>query len=167
MAIRWQWAFPGNQSRVEKRFCPRQAAWTANYASIFTMHGLILIFWAITPALIGAFGNLCIPLQIGARDMAFPKLNMYSYWTFFLSSVLIVASFLVPFGSAAAGWTTYPPLSTNVGTPGWGQTLVILAIFVTGSATIMGSINYVTTVIRLRAPGMTYMRMPLTLGGSS
>ena len=97
--------------------------------------------------------------------MAFPKLNMASYWTFLLSGVFIVACYFVPFGSAGAGWTTYPPLSTNVGTPGWGQTLVIIAIFATGSATIMGSINYVTTVIRLRAPGMGYFNMPLTVWG--
>ena len=90
---------------------------------------------------------------------------MLSFWTFLVSQVLIIASFFVQLGSAAAGWTTYAPLSTNVGTPGSGQTLVVAAIFVTGVATIMGGINYVTTVIRLRAPGMTYMRMPLTVWG--
>src|SRR5262249_26493576 len=137
----------------------------ATYTSIFTMHGLIMIFFAITPVLIGAFGNYCIPLMIGARDMAFPKLNMLSFWTFVISLILVIASFGVQLGSAAAGWTTYAPLSTNVGTPGLGQTLVVAAVFVTGAATIMGGINYVTTVIRLRAPGMTYMRMPLTVWG--
>lgn len=85
------------------------------------MHGLIMVFRAVTPIAIGAFGNYTIPLLIGARDMAFPRLNMYSFWTFVLSQVLIVASFFVEFGSAAAGWTTYPPLSTNVGTPGLGS----------------------------------------------
>jgi cytochrome c oxidase subunit 1 len=169
MMIRWQWAYPGQPVPA---ILGRAALWKtggvigpATYNSIFTMHGLIMIFFAITPAMIGCFGNLCIPLMVGARDMAFPRLNMLSFWTFFLSLVLVVASFLVEMGSAGAGWTTYPPLSTNVGTPGWGQTLVVMAIFVTGSATIMGSVNYVTTVIRLRAPGMTYMRMPLTVWG--
>src|SRR5262249_18071293 len=137
----------------------------ATYNGIFTSHGLIMIFWAITPAMIGCFGNLCIPLMVGARDMAFPKLNMLSYWTFFLSGIMVVASFVVELGAAAAGWPTYPPLSTQIGTPGPGQTLMVMAIFTTGSATIMGSINYVTTVIRLRAPGMTYMKMPLTVWG--
>jgi cytochrome c oxidase subunit I len=168
MAIRWQWAYPGAQvPAVGKLLLPRSGGviTPANYQSIFTMHGLIMIFFAITPILIGAFGNFCIPLMIGARDMAFPKLNMMSFWTFVLSQLLVIISFCVQLGTGAAGWTTYPPLSTNVGTPGWGQTLVGLAIFVTGLATIMGGVNYVTTVIRLRAPGMTYMRMPLTVWG--
>ncbi len=92
----------------------------AAYNAIFTMHGLVMIFFAITPLLIGAFGNLTIPLMIGARDMAFPRLNMLSFWTFVLSLVLVTASFFVQLGSAAAGWTTYPPLATKVGTPGRG-----------------------------------------------
>ncbi len=169
MMIRWQWAFPGEPvpSYLGGTFLYESDGiiGPAAFNSIFTMHGLIMIFFAITPALIGAFGNFCIPLMIGARDMAFPELNMASYWTFFVSCVLIVASFFVMMGSAGAGWTTYAPLSTNVGTMGWGQTMVVLAIFVTGSATIMGSVNYVTTVIRLRAPGMTYTKMPATVWG--
>src|SRR5262249_32223074 len=136
-----------------------------SYNKLFTMHGLIMIFFAITPILIGAFGNFCIPLMIGARDMAFPFLNMLSFWTFVLSQILVIASFFVEMGTGAAGWTTYAPLSTNIGTPGWGQSLVVLAVFVTGAATIMGGINYVTTVIRFRAPGMTYWRMPATVWG--
>jgi cytochrome c oxidase subunit 1 len=129
------------------------------------MHGLIMIFFAITPVMIGCFGNFTIPLMIGTHDMAFPKLNMLSFWTFVISLLLITASFFVQLGTAAAGWTTYAPLSTKIGTPGAGQTLVVAAIFVTGAATIMGAINYVTTVIRLRAPGMTYMRLPITVWG--
>jgi cytochrome c oxidase subunit 1 len=168
MMIRWQIASPGTPFPVLGNLMfpraggvlPPQA-----YASFFTMHGTIMIFFAITPILIGAFGNYCIPLMIGARDMAFPTLNMLSLWTFILSQGLIIASFLVRLGSGAAGWTTYPPISTNVGTPGMGQTLVVAAIFVTGISTIMGGINYITTVIRFRAPGMTWMRMPLTVWG--
>jgi cytochrome c oxidase subunit 1 len=124
-----------------------------------------MIFFAITPIMIGCFGNFCIPLMIGARDMAFPKLNMLSFWVFLGSQALVIASFFVELGSAAAGWTTYPPLSSTVGTPGLGQSLVVLALFVTGVATIMGAINYITTVIRFRAPGMTWMRMPATVWG--
>jgi cytochrome c oxidase subunit 1 len=167
MMIRWQWAYPGTPIPVFGMFLPRSGGLItpAVYQSIFTMHGLIMIFFAITPILIGAFGNYLIPLQIGAQDMAFPRLNMYSFWTFVLSLILISASFMVQLGSAGAGWTTYAPLSTNVGNPGMGQTLVVAAIFVTGAATIMGGVNYVTTVIRMRAPGMTYMRMPLTVWG--
>jgi cytochrome c oxidase subunit 1 len=168
MLIRWQWAFPGEPVPVvgSVLFPHSGGAITpASYNSIFTMHGLIMIFFAITPIMIGAFGNYCIPLMIGARDMAFPLLNMLSFWTFLVSQLMIIASFFMQLGSAAAGWTTYAPLSTNVGTPGWGQTLVVGALFVTGIATIMGGINYVTTVVRLRAPGMTYMRMPATVWG--
>jgi cytochrome c oxidase subunit 1 len=168
MLIRWQWAFPGEPVPAvgSVLFSGSGGAISpANYNSIFTMHGLIMIFFAITPIMIGAFGNFCIPLMIGARDMAFPTLNMLSFWAFLVSQIMVLASFFVQLGSAAAGWTTYAPLSTNVGTPGLGQTLVVGAVFVTGIATIMGGINYVTTVVRLRAPGMTYMRLPATVWG--
>jgi cytochrome c oxidase subunit 1 len=168
MLIRWQWAYPGHSVPAVGNLILRRSGGVITpsaYTTLFTMHGLIMIFFAITPVMIGAFGNFCIPLMIGARDMAFPRLNMLSFWTFVASLGLIVASFFVELGSASAGWTTYPPLSTKVGTPGNGQTLVVAALFVTGSATIMGAINYVTTVIRFRAPGMTYLRMPLTVWG--
>ena len=168
MLIRWQWAFPGEQVPVIGSLFLTEtggAIGPSTFNSIFTMHGLIMIFWAITPILIGAFGNFCIPLMIGARDMAFPLLNLLSYWFFLISGVLVIAAFLVPLGAAGAGWTTYPPLSANVGMPGAGQSLMILAIFVTGVSTIMGGINYVVTVIRYRAPGMGWMRMPLTVWG--
>jgi cytochrome c oxidase subunit 1 len=168
MLIRWQWAFPGRAvPLVGGVLFPRSggAIGPAEYTTLFTMHGLIMIFFAITPILIGTFGNFCIPLLIGARDMAFPRLNMLSFWTFALSLVLVLASFCVRLGSAKAGWTGYPPLSTGIGTPGDGQTLVVLALFVSGLATLMGAINYVTTVIRMRAPGMGYFRMPLTIWG--
>jgi cytochrome c oxidase subunit 1 len=167
MMIRWSWANPGKPIPILGFLLPETGGVIdpAVYNKLFTMHGLIMIFFAITPMMIGAFGNLCIPLMCGARDMAFPKLNMLSLWTFVLALILIVASFFVNLGTAAAGWTTYPTISTQLGTPGLGQTLVVMAIFVTGSATIMGAINYIVTVIRLRAPGMTYMRMPLTVWG--
>src|SRR5437764_8063 len=168
MLIRWQWAFPYRPVPVLGQLFLRENGGVigpATYQQIFTTHGLVMIFFAVTPVLIGCFGNFLIPLMIGARDMAFPKLNMYSFWTFLLSQLLVLASFLSDLGSAGAGWTTYPPLSTNVGTPGVGQTLVVAAIFVTGVSSTMGAINYVTTVIRMRAPGMGYMRLPLTMWG--
>lgn len=136
------------------------------YNQLITMHGTIMIFWAITPLLIGAFGNFCIPLQIGAPDMVFPKLNMLSFWVFFLSGVVVLASYLLPAGTAAAGWTSYPPLSTPVGgIPGLGQLFWTLAITLMGTATLMGAINYITTIVRSRAPGMGYFKMPLTVWG--
>jgi cytochrome c oxidase subunit I len=167
--IRWQWAYPGTPVPFigNLLFAGQQGIVSpAMYNKVFTMHGLVMIFFAITPLLNGVFPNYCIPLMIGARDMAFPWLNMASFWTFVVSQCLILASFFVPLGTAGAGWTTYPPLSTNVGMPGLGQTLVVAAIFVTGASTIMGGVNYITTVIRLRAPGMTYMRLPLTVWGA-
>src|SRR5215472_4493052 len=118
--IRWQWAYPGQPVPIVGQILLSTSGGIVTptaYNSTFTMHGLIMIFFAITPIMIGAFGNFCIPLQIGARDMAFPTLNMLSFWTFVVSQLLIIASFLVPLGSAGAGWTTYAPLSTNVGMP--------------------------------------------------
>jgi cytochrome c oxidase subunit 1 len=135
------------------------------YAALFTMHGTIMIFFAITPILIGAFGNFCIPLMIGARDMVFPILNMLSFWTAALATVVLMASLFVPYGAAASGWTAYPTLSTNVGQPGLGQTLWVAAVFLLGCSSIMGAVNYVTTVIAERAPGMGYFDMPLTVWG--
>jgi cytochrome c oxidase subunit 1 len=168
MLIRWQWAYPGRPVPILGPLLLGDsggAIGPATYMTLFTMHGLIMIFFAVTPVLIGTFSNFCIPLMIGARDMAFPWLNMASFWTFALSLVLVVFSFFGQLGAAGAGWTTYPPLSTNIGTPGSGQTFMIAAIFVTGVSTIMGGINSITTVIRFRAPGMGYFRMPLTVWG--
>ena len=168
MMIRWQWAFPGRKvPLLGDLFLHRTGGviGPAEYQQLFTAHGLIMVFFAVTPVLIGAFGNFLIPLQIGARDMAFPKLNMYSFWAFALSQVLVLASFFVTLGTGGAGWTTYPPLSTSIGTPGSGQSLMVLAIFVTGVGSTMGAVNYITTIIRLRAPGMTYLRLPLTMWG--
>lgn len=168
MTIRWQWAHPGEKVPVIGALVFHHSAGAVTpeaFNKMFTMHGLIMVFWAITPIIIGAFGNFCIPLMIGARDMAFPKLNMYSFWVFVLSGIIVLAAFFVPLGPAGAGWTTYPPLSGNTGMPGAGQSLVVLGLFVTGVATIMGGINYITTVIRFRAPGMGWMRMPLTVWG--
>jgi cytochrome c oxidase subunit 1 len=168
MLIRWQWAYPGEAVPLLGPLVFQHtggAIGPAQYMQIFTMHGLIMIFFAITPILIGAFGNYLLPLMIGARDMAFPWLNAASFWVFALALVMVVAAFFGELGAAGAGWTTYPPLSTTVGTPGGGQTMMVGAIFVTGVSSIMGGINYVTTVIRMRAPGLTWMRLPLTVWG--
>ena len=168
MLIRWQWAYPQEAVPVVGGVLFPDTGGVITppaYNTLFTMHGLIMVFWAITPIMIGCFGNYCIPLLIGARDMAFPRLNMYSFWVFLLSQAIVIASFLVELGSAGAGWTTYPPLSSEVGTPGYGQSLVVLALFLIGVSSIMGAVNYVTTVIRFRAPGMTWFRMPGTVWG--
>jgi cytochrome c oxidase subunit 1 len=169
MQMRWQWAFPGEKlPAVLGSFLYRANGGVigpADYQVIFTTHGLVMIFFVITPILIGCVGNWTIPLHIGARDMAFPTLNMLSFWVFALSGLLAVASLFGNVGGGGAGWTTYPPLSSNVGTPGTGQTLLVAALFTFGTSTLMGAINYVTTVIRFRAPGMTYGRLTLVVWG--
>jgi cytochrome c oxidase subunit 1 len=168
LLIRWTLAYPGVPVPVLGNLLFSNSGGVVppdTYAMLFTMHGTIMIFYAITPILIGAFGNYCIPLQIGARDMAFPMLNMLSFWFAFLSGVVLLISLCLPLGAAAGGWTSYPTLSTLIGSPGSGQTLWCVAIFLFGVSSTMGAVNYVTTVITLRAPGMGYFDMPLTIWG--
>ena len=135
------------------------------YNALFTMHATIMIFFVVMPILIGGFGNFLIPLMIGTRDMAFPLLNMLSFWVAVLSAIIMVAGFFVPGGHAAAGWTGYPPLSTSAALSGvdWGQNLWCISLIVLGFSSLMGSINYITTIINMRAPGMTFFRLPLTV----
>jgi cytochrome c oxidase subunit 1 len=130
------------------------------------MHGTIMVFFLLTGGLSGTFSNLLIPLQIGARDMASGFLNMLSYWMFFISSVIMVISLFVETGPAMAGWTVYPPLSAlpqAVPGSGLGMTLwlVSMAIFIASS--LLGSLNYIVTILNLRTKGMTMLRLPLTI----
>ena len=122
-----------------------------------TLHGLIMVFGAIMPAFVG-FANWQIPMMIGAPDMAFPRMNNWSFWLLPPAALLLIISMLVPGGSAAAGWTLYPPLTVQ---HGMGMDLVIFAIHILGMSSIMGSINIITTILNMRAPGMTLMKMPL------
>ena len=136
------------------------------YLALVTIHGTIMVFFVLTAGLSGTFSNLLIPLQIGARDMASGFLNMISYWLFFLSSVIMIISLFVEAGPAAAGWTIYPPLSAlplAQGGSGAGMTLwlVSMAIFIASS--LLGSLNYIVTVINLRTKGMSMTRLPLTI----
>ncbi len=168
MLIRWQLANPGRPVPLVGWLLFSGAGGVispAAYTALFTMHGTIMIFFAVTPILIGGFGNFCVPLLIGARDMAFPRLNLASFWTMAAATGMLVASFFVPLGPANTGWTAYATLSTAIGAPGVGQTLWVVAIYLNGASSVMGAINYITTVIRLRAPGMTYLRLPLTVWG--
>jgi cytochrome c oxidase subunit 1 len=168
MLIRWQLARPGVPVPIVGKllFGPAGGVISpAAYTALFTMHGTIMIFFAVTPVLIGGFGNFLLPLMIGARDMAFPRLNMASFWTMFAATAVLTASFFVPLGPPEAGWTAYATLSTAIGAPGPGQTLWVVAIYLNGASSVMGAVNYITTVLRLRAPGMTYLRMPLTVWG--
>ena len=136
------------------------------YLSLMTMHGTIMVFFVLTTAPQSGFGNYFLPIQIGAEDMAFPVLNMLSFWTTFLALVVMVAAFFVPGGAPLAGWTAYPPLS-GVGPlsgpgEGLGQTLWIISIAIFSGASLMGAINFIATTIDLRARGLSMMRMPLT-----
>jgi cytochrome c oxidase subunit 1 len=124
-----------------------------------------MIFFVIMPILAGSFGNFCIPLMIGARDMAFPLLNMLSYWVTATAGVIMLSGFFVEGGHAAAGWTSYAPLSSVAQYTGvnWGQNLWCISLFIMGVGSMMGSINYITTIINMRAPGMHLFRMPLVV----
>ena len=136
------------------------------YLALVTMHGTIMVFFVLTAGLSGTFSNLLIPLQLGARDMASGFLNMVAFWLFFVSTVLMVASIFVEAGPAAAGWTIYPPLSAlEMAQPGSGLGmtlwLVSMAFFIASS--LLGSLNYIVTVLNLRTKGMSLTRMPLTI----
>ncbi len=138
------------------------------YNFLFTMHASVMIFFVIIPFLVGAFGNFVIPLHIGARDMAFPFLNGLSYWIMPLAGIVMFAGIMLEGlnaglqsgAFASAGWTSYPPLSTIAG---YGQTLWCVSVIIVGTSSIMGAVNYVTTIIKMRAPGMTFGRMSLTV----
>ncbi len=145
------------------------------YAMIFSMHATIMIFFVIIPLLTGGFGNFTIPLMIGARDMAFPKLNMMSYWFMWPAFAVILASFFVEGGAGASGWTSYATLASATSAAGQGfnspasahsgvgQICWLVALIFVGVSSMMGSVNYITTIINLRAPGMTLLRMPMTI----
>ncbi len=127
------------------------------FNQLTTMHGLVMVFGAIMPAFVG-FANWMIPLMIGASDMAFARMNNWSFWLLPPAALLLIGSFFVPGGATAAGWTLYAPLSVQMG---MGMDLAIFAIHIMGVSSIMGAINIVVTVLNMRAPGMTMMKMPL------
>src|SRR5438874_51467 len=127
------------------------------FNSLTTLHGLVMIFGAIMPAAVG-FADWRVPLMIGAPDMAFARMNNWSFWLLPFAAVLLLSSFIVPGGAASAGWTLYPPLSVQTG---MGMDLTIFAVHIMGASSIMGSINIITTILNMRAPGMTMMKMPL------
>jgi cytochrome c oxidase subunit I len=155
--MRLQLAFPGTFSLIQSE----------NYYQFITMHGMIMVIYLLTALFLGGFGNYLIPLMVGARDMAFPYVNMLSYWVYLLAVLILVASFFAPGGPTGAGWTLYPPQAILSGTPGheWGIILMLasLILFIIGFT--MGGLNYVVTVLQCRTRGMTLMRMPLTVWG--
>ena len=136
------------------------------YLAMITMHGTIMVFFVLTAGLSGTFSNYLIPLQLGARDMASGFMNLLSYWFFFLSSVIMFISMFLSTGPASGGWTIYPPLSAlpqAMSGSGMGMTLWLVSMVFFIASTLLGGINYITTVINLRTEGMTFRRMPLTI----
>ncbi|MEV0974989.1 aa3-type cytochrome oxidase subunit I [Microtetraspora glauca] len=130
------------------------------FNQLFTMHGTIMLLMFATPLFAG-FANELMPLQIGAPDVAFPRLNMVSYWLYLFGSTIAVAGFITPGGAAAFGWTAYAPLSNAVTSPGIGGDMWIMGLTLSGLGTILGAVNFITTIITMRAPGMTMFRMPM------
>ena len=130
------------------------------YNQLFTMHGTIMLLLFATPLFFG-FGNAIMPLQIGAPDVAFPRLNMLSYWLFLFGGLIAGSGFITPSGAADFGWFAYTPLSDAIRSPNVGGDLWVMGLWMAGLGTILGAVNFITTIICMRAPGMTMFRMPI------
>ncbi|HJE57554.1 MAG TPA: cbb3-type cytochrome c oxidase subunit I, partial [Nocardiopsis listeri] len=130
------------------------------FNQMFTMHGTVMLLLFATPLFIG-FSNVIMPLQIGAPDVAFPRMNLFSYYLFLFGGLITIAGFLTPGGAASFGWFAYAPLSDAVRSPGLGGDLWVMGLLVSGLGTILGSVNFITTGVCMRAPGMTMFRMPI------
>jgi len=176
LLIRWQLAYPGQPIPLIGSILPDTWVTEAGsgiitpefYAQLLTMHGSIMIFFVIIPFAAGMFGNFCIPLMIGTDDMALPRLNMWSFWLVPPAGLIMMAGFFTQTGYATAGWTSYPPLSAQIGLDKFtfsGQTLWTISVFLVGFSSIMGAVNYVSTVLNKRAKGMKLFDMPLTVWG--
>ncbi|MCW2884080.1 MAG: cytochrome c oxidase, subunit [Streptosporangiaceae bacterium] len=149
MVIRAELARPGLQ------FLSRQ-----QYNQLFTIHGTVMLLLFATPLFVG-FTNVIMPLQIGSPDVAFPRLNMFSYWLFLLGGLIVFSSFFISGGAASFGWTGYAPLNSMIRSPGIGSDLWIMGLTLSGFGTILSGVNFTTTIMGLRAPGMTWFRMPI------
>jgi cytochrome c oxidase subunit I len=169
MMMRWQLGFPGQAmpggGALPDTMAPDGVLLPEFYNSLVTMHGTFMVFFAIMPLLVGVFGNYLIPLKIGAADMAFPRVNMASFWIAVPAGIIMIAGFFVEGGHAAAGWTAYAPLSASPEHSGvsTGQVLWCVSLIILGLSSILGSFNYITTIVNLRAPGMGWFRLPLSI----
>ena len=159
IAIRWQWVNPQASIPFLGQLTP------SAYTALFTQHGLVMIFFAIGPLLMGAMGTLVLPLLVGARNLAFPRISRLSLWFYLASVGALVAGLFAPLGPANTGWTLYPPLSSWVGSPGSGVSWALLALILNGTSSCLVSANVLATLVGRRAPGMTFFRLPLTAWG--
>ena len=166
--VRWQLGFPGQPIPLigglfSDTTAPGGIILPEFYNALVTMHATFMIFFAIMPLMLGVWGNYLIPLQLGAPDMAFPRLNMFSFWVSVPAGTIMLASFFVEGGAAGAGWTAYAPLSAESEYSGvhMGQVLWLVSLIIVGFSSLTGAVNYITTVINMRAPGMTWFRLPL------
>ena len=165
-SMRWSIAYPGKPVPVVGALLEATLGDVAAggvmsndlYNSFGAMHGTIMVFLAIVPLAFAAFGNYIVPLQIGAVDMTFPRINMASYQFYFVGGVVMFASFFIPGGAAQAGWTSYSPLASSIPTD--GQTFWLFGMVLLITSSLLGAVNFIATIIQLRAPGMTWMRMP-------
>ncbi len=162
MIMRWQLAYPGRPLPLigglfGEANMPGGIMLPEFYNSLGAMHGTIMVFLGVVPMVVGGFGNYVMPLQIGAPDMSFPKLNMVSYWVYFVGGVVMLTSFFVPGGAANSGWTSYAPLSV-IAT--MGQTMWLLGMVFLITSSLLGSVNFIVTIIQLRAKGLTMFRLP-------
>ncbi|MFQ5679696.1 MAG: cbb3-type cytochrome c oxidase subunit I [Gemmatimonadota bacterium] len=169
MLIRYQLAWPGRGipggGGLPDTLAPDGIMLPEFYNSLVTMHGTFMVFFAIMPLLVGVYANYLIPLQVGTNDMAFPRLNMVSFWLMIPSGLIMLASLAVTGGAAGAGWTAYAPLSALPEASGvhLGQQMWCVSLVLLGLSSILGSVNYITTVVNMRAPGMTWFRLPLSV----
>ena len=153
LLMRWQLAYPLQPLPLTGTVMSPEF-----YNQLGAMHGTIMIFLGVVPLAVGGFGNYLIPLQIGAADMAFPRLNMWSFWLYAAAGAVMLASFFVPGGAPSSGWTSYPPLS--IITRASGQTIWLAGMILLITSSLFASINTIVTIVQLRAPGLTFMRMP-------
>jgi len=165
--MRWSMAYDGQaipfvgpmlEALLGNNVAPGGVMSAELYNVFGAMHGTIMVFMGIVPAAFAAFGNYVVPLQIGAVDMAFPRVNMASFWAFFFGCVIMMVSFFIPGGAAQAGWTSYSPLATVIPTDGQTYWLIGMVMLITSS--LLGAVNFLATIINMRAPGMTWLRLP-------
>ena len=163
MIMRWQMAYPMRPipligGLLGASRAPQGVMLPEFYNQLGAMHGTIMVFLGVVPLAVGGFGNFVMPLQIGAPDMAFPKINMASYWVYFLGGVVMFVSFFVPGGAAQSGWTSYAPLA--VIQPGLNQTMWLIGMVFLITSSLLGSLNFIVTIVQLRAKGLSWMRLP-------